>query len=126
MSDFYAEMAADVVELLTEFGRPVTVTIAAPDPVYDPATSTNVNPTVDYPAVGAKFDLNDREINGTLVQVGDKRVYVSAVGVPEIRLDDRVTLKGVNGAPDETYRVVNPNTIGPAGTAVLYDLHVRK
>lgn len=126
MSDFYAEMAADVVELMTEFGRAVVVTIVSPDSVYDPETSTNVNPETNYPAVGAKFDLNDREINGTLVQVGDKRIYVSAVGVPEIRLDDRVTLKGINGAPDETFRVINPNTIGPAGTAVLYDLHVRK
>jgi hypothetical protein len=120
MSDFYAEMAADVVELLTEFGQPVTVTIVSPDSVYDPSTSTNVNPEANYPAVGAIFDLNDREINGTLMQVGDKRIYVSAVGVPTVRLDDRVTIGG------ETFRVVNPNTIGPAGAAVLYDLHVRK
>lgn len=120
MTGFYDEMAADVVDILTEFGQPVTVTIVSPTPVYDPTTSTNVNPTTDYPAVGAIFDLNDHEINGELVQVGDKRVYVSAIGAPDIGLNDRVTVAGV------TYRVINPNTIGPAGTAVLYNLHVRK
>ncbi|MCA7945570.1 hypothetical protein [Burkholderia vietnamiensis] len=120
MSDFYAEMAADVFDLLTEFGRAVVVTIVSPDSVYDPETSTNVNPSTDYPAIGAIFDKNDHEINGTLVRVGDKRVLVSAVGVPAPRLDDRVTV----GA--DTFRIVNPQTIGPAGVAVLYDLHVRK
>jgi hypothetical protein len=120
MSTFYQEMAADALSLLTEMGQPVTVTIVSPTPVYDPTTSTNVNPTTDYPAVGAIFDLNDHEINGTLVQVGDKRVYVSAVGVPDVTLNDTVTVAGV------TYRVINPNTIGPSGVAVLYNLHVRK
>lgn len=120
MSGFYDELAADALELLEEFGQPVTITIVSTDSVYDPATSTNINPTTDYPAVGAIIDLNDREINGTLVQVGDKRVYVSAIGVPDVGLNDRVTVGGT------TYRVINPNTIGPAGIPVLYDLHVRK
>lgn len=120
MTSFYGEMAADVVEILAEFGQPVTVAIVSPTTVYDPATSTNVNTTTNYPAVGAIFDLNDREINGTLVQVGDKRVYVSAVGIPTPKVDDRVIVEGV------TYRVINPNRIGPAGVAVLHNLLVRK
>jgi hypothetical protein len=106
--------------MLAKYGQPVTVTIVSPNPVYDPTTSTNVNPATNYPAFGAIFDLNDHEVNGTLVQVGDKRIYVSAVGVPDVTLNDTVTVAGV------TYRVINPNTIGPAGVAVLYNLHVRK
>lgn len=120
MSDLYAELASDALDILTEFGQPVTVTIASTDSVYDPATSTNVNATTDYPAVGAIFDLSDKEIDGTLVQVGDKRIYVSAIGVPDVSIDDRVTVGAV------TYRVVDPNTVAPAGIAVLYNLHVRK
>lgn len=56
-----------------------------------------------------------REIDGTRVQVGDRRIYLSIDGLTDMKPNDR--LIDAAGVP---IVVVNADPISPAGTVVFY------
>lgn len=119
MSEFYDEMAAIAHELLTEFGGPVSLRRTVPG-AYDPATgTTTADVTTTWPGTGARFDYEQKDIDGTRVRSGDQRVYLSVVGVVEPLTGDKVLI----GSAELT--VVASRPLKPASTAVLYDVQVR-
>lgn len=120
MSDFYADMAATAAEMLAEFGMAVTVTRTTPG-ARDPDTGTlAAGTTQTWVPRGVKLDYAAREIDGTLIQAGDQRVYMSAISGLKPKAGDTVTI----GA--EAWRVVVSRTLAPAGVAVLLDVQVRR
>lgn len=122
---FYDELADVTLELLTEYGQVITrraVTIGA----YDPATGAAATTTADTTRRGAMFDIGGSDtqpshggqfLRGSLVQVGDRRLLVDAEAA--VNPQDRMIVGGVE------YCIVSVGIVAPAGTAVLYDLHVR-
>jgi len=114
----YADTAALAVEALTEFGAPVVRRVTTA-PVYSPATGSASAVQSDLARVGALFDYGagQTQVRGQLVQVSDKRLLLDATG-PVSQTDQFV----VNG---KVYSVVSIGEVNPAGTPVLYDLHVR-
>ena len=113
---FYDEMAAVSLSLLTEFGQSVTHR-AYTTGTYDVATGTATPATTDATRTGALFDINTTTVRGQLVQVADKQLLVD--GSAAINLRDRFVVGGVE------YAIVSLGEINPAGTRVMYDLHVR-
>lgn len=118
MSFDYSEMAAVSLDLLTEFGQDVT-RIAYTPGAYNPATGTSTPTTASTTRKGALFDIarGTQYLNGTLVERGDKQLLVDAEGA--VNIEDRFTVNGV------VYQIVSMAEVNPAGTPVLYDLHVR-
>lgn len=119
---FYTALAADAHALLAEFGMSMTLTRPSSSaPTYDAATSvaTPVAP-LTYSVTGAKFDYTTREIDGTLVQAGDQRVYLSTTGAVLPKPGDTLTIGS------DVFRVLRAGAISPAGTDVLYDVQVRR
>lgn len=124
MSDFYDEMAATADELLREFGKPLVlrrVTAGA----YDPASGGAVQTTVDFSGTGTLFDFDIQAAGqafagATLIQIGDKQCFLSPAGVPLPVTGDLV----VDGS--DVWQVKNVKAVSPAGTPVLYELHLRK
>ena len=114
----YADTAALAVEALTEFGNPV-VRRATAAPVYSPTTGAANVAQSDLRRIGAVFDYGSgqTQVRGTLIQGGDKRLLLDATG--EVLLTDQYVINGV------VYSVVSIGEVNPAGTPVLYDLHVR-
>lgn len=113
---FYANLAATARRLLTQFGTDATLTrVTTGD--YDPATGTASQTTTDYTCKAARFDYSQRDIDGTNIRVGDQRIYMDATVMPQT--GDTIALG------DRTYVVVTARSIGPALTAVLYDVQAR-
>lgn len=114
----YADTAALAVEALTEFGRPV-IRRATTTGAYSPTTGAATSATADTTRVGAMFDFGAGQtlVRGQLIQVSDKRLLVDPTA--EVLMTDVFVVNGT------TYTVVSIGEINPAGTRVLYDLHVR-
>ena len=113
---FYDDMAAVSLELLTEFGQDITHRTYTTG-TYDPATGLSVPATADTTRKGALFDIETTTLRGALVQVADKRLLVDASAA--ISLQDRFVVNSVE------YAVVSLGEVSPAGTRVLFDMHVR-
>lgn len=117
----YASLASDASEMLEEFGQAITVTRPGTGGAYDPETGTVTGGTAQtFPGFGVVLDYQQREIDGTLIQQGDRRVYIAPdIGVTP-KTGDTVTL--MDGA---VVRVMASRPLAPAGVVVLLDVQVR-
>lgn len=114
----YSELAANATEILTEFGRNVTrrsYTVGN----YNPATGSTAPVTADTTRKGATFDFGSGKTfhNGNLIQADDKRLLLDADAT--ISPQDHFIIGG------KEYVTVSVGEINPAGTVVLYDIHLR-
>jgi len=115
----YAGAAASATRLLNKFGQAITRTTYTAG-TFDQSTQTVSPSTASAPRIGAVFDIggNRTTIRGTLVQVGDKELYLDPSA--SVALTDHYTIGGIE------YTVLSFEEISPAGTAVLYILHLRR
>lgn len=115
----YNDLAATAVELLAEFGMPVTLVRVIPG-AYDPDTGTSTNTTANHDGIGVKLDYEQREIDGTQIRRGDQRVYMAPDLAVTPRTGDTLTI-GV-----ESWQVIESRPLSPSGVVVLHDIQVRK
>lgn len=118
----YAQKATAAHRLLAKSGMTMTLTRpSSSEPTYDSATgvATPVAP-LTYTVTGVKFEYSARERDGSLIQTGDQRVYLSTTGAVLPLPGDTLTIGST------VFRVVRTGAISPAGVDVLYDLQVRK
>jgi hypothetical protein len=117
----YDELAVVSADLLEEFGQVVTLRNNAPG-TYDPDTGgmTGGGP-VDVARKAALFDFRAGQENGPggLILVGDKKLLMEKGIVPG--LEDLIIL-----ADGAVYVIKGIGETNPAGTVVLYMLHLRK
>ena len=114
----YAPLADTSLELLTEFGQDVTRRSYTAG-TYDPATGTTTPTTADTTRKGVLLDFGAGQTleRGGLIQGGDKRLLVDATAA--VSPQDHFVAGGVE------YIIVSVGEVNPAGTRVLFDLHVR-
>ena len=119
---FYDEMAALALEMITEFGQPVTIR-ATTVGEYDPDTGTVPPDTVtDQTAQGILIDFTGQEFQtNSLIRQGDKKLKIAAQGLAWAPgLLNKVIAQG------RTWSIVPPlKEINPAGMPILYELQVR-
>ncbi len=119
---FYDEMAVMALEMISEFGQPVTIS-KTESGEYDPDIGGEApGATVDQTAQGILLDFTGLEFqNNSLIRQGDKKLKIAAQGlawVPDLL--DKVVVQG------RTWSIVPPlKEINPAGTPILYELQVR-
>ena len=119
----YAKLADKALKLLTKHGQDITLrTTVVGD--YNPSTGTATTTVTDTTRKGVIFDYNlvvygNDTINNTLVQAGDKRLYLDANGVAP-SLNDQVIVGGV------TFQIKNIKDLSPAGTCILFDCTIRR
>lgn len=123
MATFYDEMAATALELITEFGQPITIRDVQPGE-YDPVSGFET-PGVEreQSAQGILLDFTGQEFaTNTLLKSGDKKLKIAAKGLEWMpNLLNTVIIQG------ETWSLIPPlKEINPAGTPLLYELQVRK
>lgn len=119
---FYDEMAALALEMITEFGQPVTIR-ATTVGEYDPDTGTVPPDTItDQAAQGILLDFTGQEFqNNSLIRQGDKKLKIAAKGLAWApTLLNKVIVQG------RTWSIIPPmKEVNPAGTPILYELQVR-
>ncbi|MCU1752151.1 hypothetical protein [Pseudomonas sp. 6D_7.1_Bac1] len=122
MATFYDEMAVMALEMISEFGQPVTIRDIIKG-AYDPSTSkTRPDSVVERTAQGIMLDFTGQEFqNNSLIKVGDKKLKIAASG-----LTSPPTLLSKVVAQGRIWTIVPPlKEINPAGTPILYELQVR-
>ena len=119
---FYDEMAVMALEMITEFGQPVTINKTEPGE-YDPDIGGEApGVTVEQIAQGILLDFTGLEFqNNSLIRQGDKKLKIAAKGLAWVPgLLDKVIAQGRN------WSIVPPlKEVNPAGTPILYELQVR-
>jgi hypothetical protein len=115
---FYSEIAADTLSLLTEFGQSVTRRTHTAG-TYSPSTGSVTPVTADTTRKGVllPFSAGQTMVRGGLVQGGDMRLYLDATGA--VALTDHYIVNSVE------YVVISYAETNPAGTAILFDIHLR-
>ena len=117
---FYTDLQADAAGLLAEFGQQVMLRRQQPGS-YDPATGTASVTIADTFGPAVILDYSGYELaNNASIQTGDKRGLLSAVDMPQPMPGDLIYIDSVQWA------VKASTSVAPAGTAVLYDAHVRR
>lgn len=118
----YEEIAVMALEMITEFGQPVTI-CATTVGEYDPDTGTAPPDTItEQTAQGILLDFTGQEFqNNSLIKQGDKKLKIAAQGLAWMPdLLNKVVVQG------RTWSIVPPlKEINPAGTPILYELQVR-
>ena len=79
---FYDEMAVMALEMITEFGQPVTISKTEPGE-YDPETGGEApGVPVEQTAQGILLDFTGIEFqNNSLIRQGDKKLKIAAQGL---------------------------------------------
>lgn len=112
------EMVLVADEIIAEFGQLVTIKQVAQGE-YDPATSLITNTTTNIVSKGVIFDYGEKDINGTTILKGDKKLYVTANGVTNITTNDTVIVG------TQEYHITDVMQTSPAGVNLLWELKVR-
>lgn len=112
MSKFdYDRSAATADRLIDKFGQQGTITrmenIGQP---WKPVQSK-----VNYPCRLVVLSYTAKDIDGTLIKAGDKKVYVSAIG---LKIEPKTTDKLVINGKENT--IISVDQLNPAGTPVYY------
>ena len=118
---FYDEMAVMALEMITEFGQPVTISKTEPGE-YDPDNPDGGEVIIEQTAQGILLDFTGQEFqNNSLIRQGDKKLKIAAQGLAWVPgLLDKVVAQG------RTWSIVPPlKEVNPAGTPILYELQVR-
>lgn len=115
---FYSDLADIGASVLAEYGQPMNVRkMSSGD--YDPATGAPSITYADFPCYGFIYDYTEREINGTSVLVGDRRIILSPPGI-DVLAGDLIVFGNAE------YKVVMPKPVNPAGETVIIDVQVRR
>ena len=112
-------------KLLLGKGQTVTITHVVPG-TYDPATGGVTNTTTTQTGTGAVMDWDARQVDGTLIKIGDKKLLLSPLNTAGTVLTAPVLGDTVTDAAGTVYTLVAPlSTLSPSGTAVLYTCNMR-
>ena len=112
----YRRMRNTATRLLTENGKTYPLTrggTTTRDQFGKEVTTPAVNGTV----TGVVTEYSAREIDGSLIATGDKKL--AATFETEVRIDDRIEIEG------KKWRVVQPNPVKPADMLISYNIQLR-
>lgn len=115
---FYPDMAVTADALIREFGQTVTIKRIATG-AYDPATGSATTNATTQTGFATVMDFGIKDIDGTLIKTGDKRMLLSALGIVAPQVDDVVSFGSSSCV------IKNVNAQDPAGIAVYYDIQMR-
>ena len=107
--------------MLAKFGQDLTVRNYTNES-YNPATGKNVKTYSDTTVKGAVFSFGSYtsiggDISMELVKAGDRKALITAEVTPQ--LEDHLLVG------EKVYVIKNAKELNPAGTSVMFVLHIR-
>ncbi|MBB3452301.1 hypothetical protein FHT86_000557 [Rhizobium sp. BK313] len=113
----YAKSRATAERLIAKFGQPAQlrrITNSGSD--YDPVQTNQ-----DFACMLVDLDYTQVHIGDTLIQRGDRMIYLSTAGLSIApMLADRLLIAGIEHA------IVDVLPLSPGGTTVFWQLQVRQ
>jgi hypothetical protein len=118
---FYERQRDGVAKkLIAKYGQAMTLRVITPG-AYDPDTRLTADPvTTDYPIKGIAEEYKLSEVDGTVIQNGDKKILISASGLAVRPLPEHIVIMS-----GEVWQVINCTPLAPGGVAVTYSLQLR-
>lgn len=117
---FYPNLSATAARMLGDRGQRMTLRKQTPG-AYDPATGVATVASADHAVTGAVFDFPALLIDGTRIQVGDRKVLLAAQGLAvEPDVGDLLLVGST------LLHVIAVKPLAPAGTPVIYTLQARR
>lgn len=115
---FYDDMQAVATSLLTDKGQSLTFGRETSSGFNVPL-GVNTTSSSTYTGYGVSTQYKRPEIDGTNIQIGDIKLILQKTTTVPI-LGDTVTIDSL------IYRVMNVESVSPAGTVVIYKIQLRK
>jgi hypothetical protein len=112
----YRRMRATATRLLTENGKTYPLTRGGTT-TRDQFGKEVITPALTGTVTGVITEYSAREIDGSLIATGDKKL--AATFETEVRIDDRIEIEG------KKWRVVQPNPVKPADVLISYNIQLR-
>ncbi len=120
---YVTDAREDASELIKEFGIDICL-ITPGERTADPTKPwrvTDVASRTLYPAIGVFLDYNQREMDGTMIQVGDKKCFISEG-------DLQIQPKPFHNILDSTtqWYIQHVDVLAPNNDDILYTLQLRR
>jgi len=115
---FYDGLSTVAANLLASKGQLLTFNRDT-ETGFDPGPGEITSTPSTYTGYGVALNYNKGEIDGTVVIKGDIKLILEATTTAPI-IGDRVTIDSI------IYRVMSIKPTSPAGTAVIYEIQLRK
>ncbi|WP_339025768.1 hypothetical protein [Leclercia pneumoniae] len=112
----YLRMRATATRLLTENGKAYQLTRAG-STIRDQFGKEVTTPAITATVTGVVTEYSSREIDGSLIATGDKKL--AATATTEVRIGDHIEIDG------KKWRVVQPNPVKPADMLISYNIQLR-
>lgn len=109
----YARARATAERLISKFGTTGAIRRTVQSgPSYDPVLTDT-----DYPCTLVILEIDISKVDGTLIQQGDRMVYVSTQGLTiEVTVSDKLVIAG------KEHVIKQCRPLSPAGLTVYYEL----
>jgi len=121
----YEKIQTLAANQIDDKGRDITIRCSSAG-TYDPVSDSIVRTVTDYDGKIVITDYSSRDIDGTVIQVGDR------LGLLSPQDDDGDELPNLNIQPDvefilnsKTLNVVRITSLKPGDTNLLYKLQIR-
>lgn len=114
----YSRPAATAKRLLDRFGQAGAISRSTPGG-YDPETGPTDPVELQSPCTVALLEFDNRQIDGELVKIGDRRALIAPDVSFEPQAGDSLTVGS------DVLQVVRNRPVSPAGVVVLHDCVVR-
>ncbi|HHU3936672.1 TPA: hypothetical protein ACUB0U_000263 [Citrobacter freundii] len=112
----FLRMRATATRLLTENGKTYQLTRGG-GITRDQFGKEVISPAETATVTGVITEYSTREIDGSLIATGDKKL--AATFETEIRIGDLIDIDG------KKWRVVQPNPVKPADVLISYNIQLR-
>jgi len=122
---YYKRLALTAGRLIKEKGQAVTISTVTPG-TYDPTTGKITNTTTTQYGYGIITNWEVKLIDGNLIKVTDKRLYLSPFNKDGAALTAPKIGDTVTDEAGTTYSIVEPiNIESPAGVVCMYECNLR-
>lgn len=105
-------------DIVSEFGQPIIIKQTVQG-AYNPDTGLITNTVVPISSIGVLFDYGEKDINGSTILKGDKKLLVKPTGLTSVTVNDSVIVNG------EEYHIISVTQTNPAGTNLLWEFSIR-
>lgn len=122
----YIALQLKAADKIANYGLLTSIEIATLA-TYDPITDSYTRATVTHDVMGLFESFDARDIDGTVIQAGDKRLLLSAIdsstGATLPQLDEQDSITITYDGRDLSPISITP--LKPGGITLLYQTHVR-
>lgn len=121
MTADYTQDALDAKQDIEDAGREIIIRNFSPV-VYDVDTDTETGGIAsDQTCFALETAYKQNEIDGTIIQVGDKRFLIASASLTVLPKTSDILIDG-----NDQYKIQSVSQVNPGNVPILYKLQVRK